>query len=247
MPDQRFIDAMLALQSISDNVAVKTKGGKYYTMVKDRIEIFRREFGDEFGIVTNVDYEHGFSDGTPIVASAQILKNDRVIASGYAVEFVGSTKITEASPVEVAETSAIGRALACFGLAGGEYASLNEVEAHDRKEQYQAGAKQAQPTFRQPNGPVPAPVQTRDRPYTNAEKSEFWVPTDDDSMWLQPELTLNNICAQIDQLETTQDLGHYWSDLKGFVGAIKTENPDMLAEIKAAFATRHNAVSGGKN
>src|SRR5580765_4362122 len=103
--------------------------GKLYSMVQDRIEVFRRVFGDEYGIDTKVDYRYGFDNGAPIVAVAKIteIANDKILSSGYACEFVGSSKFTRFNPVEVAETSAIGRALASFGLHGGEYASAEEI------------------------------------------------------------------------------------------------------------------------
>jgi len=241
MPNERFIAAMTAMQQIADQVAIITKGNKSYTMVKDRIEVFRKELGDEYGIDTTVHYK-SFDHGEPVVAIAKIIKGDKVIASGHAVEFIGSSKMTEASPIEIAETSAIGRALACFGLAGGEYASQFEMEAHARKEVFVGNGPTQQ---NGPRGNVPPPIQ-RDA-QQGEQETEFWLPPDDDSTWLQPDLTLNNIIAQVEQIESAAGLSRYWSDLKGFVGAIKQESPDMLAEIKAAFATQHNTLAGGKH
>ena len=52
---------------------------------------------------------------------------DRIRGTGYAEELRGSTNINKTSALENCETSAIGRALACVGFAGTEYASANEV------------------------------------------------------------------------------------------------------------------------
>jgi hypothetical protein len=243
MPNERLIAAMTAMQGMP---TVQVKGGGHYTMVKDRIEVFRQEFGSEFGIETKVDYEQGFGDGAPVVASAQIIDdNNRVIASGWAVEFVGSTQITDASPVEVAETSAIGRALACFGLHGGEYASLNEMQAAERKQ-----------NFRQGNGNMPrdnGPEQRRPDPALQRQVernriSEFYVPTDHDAVWLQPEVESNKIIDEIERIGTVHELGRYWSDLKPAIDIFKTDQLglDLIAEIKAAFATRHSSLGGSR-
>jgi hypothetical protein len=52
---------------------------------------------------------------------------DIVRATGIAQEKEGSSMINKTSYVECCESSAIGRALACFNYQGGEYASAEEV------------------------------------------------------------------------------------------------------------------------
>jgi hypothetical protein len=222
---------------------VPVKGGKLYSMVKDRIEVFRQEFGSEYGIETVVDYDAGFADGAAVIASARIMDTDnRIIASGWAVEFVGSSNITDASPVEVAETSAIGRALACFGLHGGEYASLNEVEAAERKQEFrQPGGWQVEPRGT-PNGqdnrrpPTPPPSQT-----------QFYVP-DHDGIHIQPDREKDNIISQVEAIGTTHELGKYWGELKPAIDIFKQNDVgmDIIAELKAAFATRHSRLGGNR-
>ena len=49
------------------------------------------------------------------------------IATGYAEEVRTASKINRTSALENAETSAVGRALAFFGLGGSEIASADEV------------------------------------------------------------------------------------------------------------------------
>jgi hypothetical protein len=59
---------------------------------------------------------------------AEIIDKDgRTIATGYAEEHRTASQINRTSALENCETSAIGRALANFGLGGGEYASADEV------------------------------------------------------------------------------------------------------------------------
>lgn len=252
-------EAMIAAMNAVKNMpSVPVKGGKRYTMVKDRIEIFRREFGDVYGIVTEVDYSKGFADGAPVVAQARITNQDGMpLASGWAVEFVGSTDITDASPVEVAETSAIGRALACFGLHGGEYASLNEMEAAQRKQDFRQGNGHVPDHGAYPGGPNDGYPDERQMvnnqegqfiPEDEREQSPFYVPSDHDAMWLQPEIEGQRMVDQIDNIGSVEDLSMYWNDLQPVIDILKTQDIglDVIAEVKAAFATRHNMLKGAR-
>ena len=98
--------------------------GKAYTTVTNRITIFRRYFSD-YSIVTDVLQ----NDDIKVVVQTKITTPSGVIiATGLAEEFRGKNIINTTSALENAETSSIGRALACLSLGGSEYASANEVE-----------------------------------------------------------------------------------------------------------------------
>ena len=56
-----------------------------------------------------------------------VVKDNAIIATGHAQEFRKASQINGTSYVENCETSAIGRALACLGIGGTEFASANEV------------------------------------------------------------------------------------------------------------------------
>lgn len=95
---------------------------KNYKTVALRISEFRNDFPSmslETDIISNADL---------VIIKAWVSdESGRVLATGYAEEVRGSTNINKTSALENCETSAIGRALACFGLGGEEYASANEV------------------------------------------------------------------------------------------------------------------------
>ena len=98
--------------------------GKSYTTVANRIIIFRRYFSD-YSIVTDVLQ----NDDIKVIVQTKITTpSGVVIATGLAEEFRGKNIINTTSALENAETSSIGRALACLSLGGSEYASANEVE-----------------------------------------------------------------------------------------------------------------------
>ena len=100
-------------------------GNKEYHTVAKRVNDFRNDKRFEgFAIVTDVK----IMDDMKVVVLATIRDSaDRIVATGHAEEFRQSSKVNRTSALENAETSAIGRALACIGIGGTEFASANEV------------------------------------------------------------------------------------------------------------------------
>ena len=96
--------------------------GKEYKTVALRIQEFREKHPD-FTIQTDLVE----ANDTLVVMKATISQGDQVIATGYAEEVRTASKINRTSALENAETSAVGRALAFFGLGGSEIASADEV------------------------------------------------------------------------------------------------------------------------
>ena len=98
--------------------------GKEYRTVAERVADFRdaENFSARLSIITEI-----ISAGDVVQMKASILNEEgRTLATGFAEEVRGSTNINKTSALENCETSAIGRALANFGLSGTEYASANE-------------------------------------------------------------------------------------------------------------------------
>lgn len=126
-----LIKCMDAVNELNKTHGVKQRGGKMYTQVVHRMEAFRRHFGISCGVNTSVLVD----DGQRVVIKAIITNADGIqIGSGMAEEIRGQGHVNQTSALENAETSAIGRALSSIGLAGGEYASANEMDAVGRKE-----------------------------------------------------------------------------------------------------------------
>lgn len=113
--------------------------GKAYETVALRVKKFR-ESNPKFTLQTEVLHR----DAEIVVMKASILdETGRLIATGHSEEKRAASTINKTSALENAETSAIGRALAAFGLGGTEFATADEV----------ANAISQQ---RGPSGPIPA-------------------------------------------------------------------------------------------
>lgn len=99
--------------------------GKWYRTVALRVSLFREHHPAEDGwcIQTSILVD----DGKRFVVRAEIRGKGLMLATGHCEEIRGKGKINATSALENAETGAIGRALAAFGLGGEHYASADEV------------------------------------------------------------------------------------------------------------------------
>lgn len=133
---QAMADAMDFIATAEHGKVVierRGKPSKTYPTVALRVEAFRRFFNESYGIVTE---QVGGDSSDVVVVRARIYHYSaagstagRVIACGHAEEVRGDSSVNRTSALENCETSAIGRALAAFGLVGEEMASANEVES----------------------------------------------------------------------------------------------------------------------
>ena len=94
--------------------------GKTYTKVAARVEVFRKHLGLEYGLDSQIS---SFEGG--VLCKVFVTKGEDVIGSGHAY----TTGITKEKGLEKLESTAVGRAMASLGLAGGEYASDAEMES----------------------------------------------------------------------------------------------------------------------
>lgn len=245
MTDERMTKAMAALEEQRQQHGLNLSG-RLYSKVADRVEIFRVHFGTDYSIETHMDYAAGFNKGAAIVARCNIgeIKSGQVVASGHAVEFVGTDDFTFYSPIEVAETSAIGRALAAFGLSGGEYASANEIEA---KEAARGGDRASRPeeTRRVSNG-AEGDTYKSDAPeeYEVSETTGLYIPSEHDAIWDKPGDLQDVILDGIEKIRDTDTLSLYWAELKPAMGRLNDKEPRIFGQIKAAFAAAYSAIEG---
>lgn len=124
--------AIKELDAFPDDQRVKMGGGKLYVQVKDRVNILRKHFG----AIASIKTEALRMDDV-IQFRTEILIDGVVVAVGHAEAIRSKAKD---APVEKTETKSIGRALAVLGIAGSEFASVEEmlevegieIQAHDK-------------------------------------------------------------------------------------------------------------------
>lgn len=149
MAENQFSNVMDFVNELNKSHGVTQRGGKKYTQVVHRMEAFRRFLGLDYGVDTQIMVD----DGHRVVIKAVITdSNHNQIGSGMAEEIRGQGHVNTTSALENAETSAIGRALSSIGLAGGEYASSNEMDAVTRKSEAINSSSKPEP---QPEPPKP--------------------------------------------------------------------------------------------
>lgn len=124
-----MLDITKIQAAIAEMPKQPVQGGKQYTMVAQRVEAFRKHIGVDLGIETELISN---TDQRVLMKASIKTPNGFIVSTGYAEEVRGSTHINKGSALENCETSAVGRALAALGLHGGEYASVNEIEKHNR-------------------------------------------------------------------------------------------------------------------
>ena len=214
---------MDAIADLHKSHGVKQKGGKLYTQVVHRMEAFRRIHGTDFGVDTQILV----NDGTKVVVKAIITDKDgRVIGSGMAEEIRGQGMVNTTSALENAETSAIGRALSSLGLAGGEYASANEMDAVIRKtdaiEQQKVVVKPVE------EAPKPKPLIEQPTITTEERREKHQDKIADFDHW----------CGQ---KKVVQELHAYFNESKVTLEEIKKHNPDIFSKIIDVF-TKHETL-----
>ena len=223
----KLLDAMDLSAELHKSHGIAQRGGKKYTQVVHRMEAFRRTFGLELG----VDTEIAVDDGQRVVVKARILDIEgRTIGSGYAEEIRGQGHVNHTSALENAETSAIGRALASIGLAGGEYASANEMDGVQRKTVASSEKKAAAPGSDSSLKPVPKNEQSSSPPPDdNMDSVRYLYQT------LRKEIAQTNMVGEVTSL---------WNKNKGVLNQLKSTNEDVYKQFHSMFAKREKELKG---
>ena len=244
MTAERLKAAMAEAEVLTKTDGVRQKGGKQYLEVKHRITVFRQHFGLELGIETELLH----ADDTFVRVAARIIGFEgRVIGSGHAEEIRGSTNVNSTSPLENAETSAVGRALASIGLHGGEYASLNEIEmarAHkaalDKKPEPEPGRVRA--TTEQMREATKA-TWPKAEPVPTKTVSKTDDPPFDDSD-TREEKDWPSWCAtasgEISELTTVSSLRNWVQNNTPMLTELKQERPTLHSDLLTRYTDYFN-------
>ena len=209
----RLTEAMHNLSEKNRTHGVIQKGGKKYTEVFVRVEEFRKAFGTELGIQTEILKD----EGGIVQVKANIIdkSNNAIPGSGLAEEVRGSSNVNKTSALENCETSAIGRALASLGLHGGQYASANEIDRAEAKSEIIEEKK------KEPQQPEPQP---------EPEAPKEAAPGEDRAIEFATELSRKMIACSsakdLKILEAKNDKG---------IDMLKEKFPSIYNPIKEKF------------
>lgn len=251
MSDARFKTAIEEMNRRREESGIDMNGKKY-SKVSDRVEVFRQQFGGEFGINTEIDYRTGdtgeaaFSRrGGIVICKAMIthIATGSIAGSGHAMAFYQSDEVNTGSIVEAVETAAIGRALASFGLAGGEYASGNEMAALTAKQQAAVNMS-TQETRVVKQGSKEEPRSQKEREFREAVDNAF-PPSENSFSFFVPrgntKEEIDAVFAEVDRIDNLQELTAYYHALQETMQWLK---PEDLNELKSTFKTRNNQLKG---
>jgi len=125
---QAAMDEIAGINQAGKTGTTKVQGGKIYTNVSARVEVLRKHLGLECGIETAPLFP---ANGGIFMQAWVKDKSGFILGTGHAY----ATSVSKEKGIEKLETTAVGRALASLGLAGGEYAS--DVEMNTWQERYE--------------------------------------------------------------------------------------------------------------
>lgn len=213
---EALLNAMAEVGEANRDRGVPQRGGKRYTMVQDRVLVWRRCFGLDHGVETQVTRDDG-----EIIQIRCIIRDvsGRELADGWAEEVRGSSNVNKTSALENCETSALGRALAKLGLHGGEFASANEMDKVDRMESENPGKTPSAPSA----------------PSVVVENIEDTLEFDDPRDWS------TWVGEQIEGFEyhnTTAKHKQWSSTVKVDRERLAREDPTLHSELLSAYSAR---------
>jgi len=226
-------EAISLLKKRAEDNAVMVEDGTRYTKVQDRVEVFREIWGEELGITTQILSAPPYHKGDIFIMRAAIvlLGDAAALATGHAMEIIASDSFTSTAFVEVAETSAIGRALAAFGLHGGEYASAEEIQNVPNKQRALAESqKQDTPPEQWPT------LEDEQSLETDITKRRIVLDKYDKPLSERDaDFVCKTLIAAGALAKNMGELSAYWSNNEKVIDLLKDSDIDMHSQVVDFF------------
>ena len=228
--------------AIRDMPKQPVQGGKQYTMVAQRVEAFRKHIGADLGIETELISN---TDQRVLMKASIKTPTGFVVSTGYAEEVRGSTHINKGSALENCETSAVGRALAALGLHGGEYASVNEIEKHNRnmdaahdlavREEREQATRMSPAAASSPGGVA----------LTNGDPAAEipWEDPDKDKHW---QHWIKQIKERVSNFKETWQIKKLGQESNHTMSQLRNYNIEWAEELKAYISVRWEQLNQGE-
>ena len=132
MSDDKLVSTLNDFKKSLNGQTIKIHQNEYATVAL-RIGILRRNLGTAVTIKSSII----FQDDKKVIVQSELFIDNKLISTGLAEEVRSSSRINQLSALEVAETSAVGRACAMAGLTNDKIASAEEISgavvASDKK------------------------------------------------------------------------------------------------------------------
>jgi len=126
---EKLSELIKEIQNNKTEGVVTLENGQTYTKVDYRLKKAREKFGFDLRIMNKIIEK----DEREVLVECSIYLREEnewfLVQNGHAQEMRDSSHMNTYNYVEIAETSAMGRALAGLGLFGNEFASINEIES----------------------------------------------------------------------------------------------------------------------
>tara|TARA_R100000700_G_scaffold41179_2_gene60291 strand:+ start:1935 stop:2648 length:714 start_codon:yes stop_codon:yes gene_type:complete len=228
--------AMEEINQMNASHGVAMHGGKKYTQVSQRVEVFRKHFPD-YSIVTKVKVD----DKERVVVYAEIFApgGERPIATGTAEEIRGSSKVNRTSAIENGETSSIGRALATLGLHGGEFASEFEMSNIKNKE------KNIEEQKKTPKDPPKEDPEEAEITETLRDDSDFIRDSEDAQSGSEKELRRwanDFLYKEFDKAKSLPQLAAIFRQQQSGYVKIKNKFPKLAEEISKFYEVKEEQL-----
>ena len=132
MSSDKLVSTINDFKKSLNGQTIKIHNNEYATVAL-RIGILRRNLGTAVTIKSSII----FQDDKKVIVQSELFIDGKLISTGLAEEVRSSSRINQLSALEVAETSAVGRACAMAGLTNDKIASgeggSGAVVASDKK------------------------------------------------------------------------------------------------------------------
>jgi hypothetical protein len=236
MAEKQAREIVEAYEQELSNLPKVDVGGKLVTLVKDRIAFFRRWYGTH-EISTDLVQYSGVGGGRVVVRASIHGVDGRLLSTGHAE--TTRTGAVKDFPVEIAETKAIGRALATLGIFGGEFASYEELGG-------MGGLPKSVADNEFIGSPVPDTGDTGNQDNLGSQINSGPAFNDSQNGQKPAEKIGAAILDSLLGKRTVKEVNKLWDLNEPLIMRLEKNDPDIYNKILLAFDTKRNNLRNSR-